>query len=226
MITDIEIKQEEVTEKQIRKEFDQFIIDHGHPCVMAQTMFRMNKVDMHVYNDFGSAKTASKILHDLQNYLDRYNFDSNEFYTFIAVFKDVIPESEEQFETLLWQQLQQLHEIDDQPWDAGVSADPASEKFSFSLLKQAFYIVGMHPNSSRKARQSPYPAMVFNLHQQFELLRKMGRYKQVRDIIRKRDVGFEGDINPMLTDFGDRSEARQYSGRKVDEAWKCPFHHK
>ena len=27
----------------------------------------------------------------------------------------------------------------------------------------------------------------------------------------------------MLTDFGERSEAPQYSGRKVDASWRCPF---
>ena len=25
-------------------------------------------------------------------------------------------------------------------------------------------------------------------------------------------------------DFGNNSEAKQYSGRKVDKEWKCPFH--
>jgi FPC/CPF motif-containing protein YcgG len=29
----------------------------------------------------------------------------------------------------------------------------------------------------------------------------------------------------MLEDFGENSEARQYSGRKVGEEWKCPFLH-
>ena len=30
--------------------------------------------------------------------------------------------------------------------------------------------------------------------------------------------------SPMTADFGTRSEAAQYSGRHVDDAWKCPFH--
>ncbi|HKJ80258.1 MAG TPA: guanitoxin biosynthesis heme-dependent pre-guanitoxin N-hydroxylase GntA, partial [Prolixibacteraceae bacterium] len=115
---------------------------------------------------------------------------------------------------------------DDQPWDETVSADCTDDNFSFSVLNHAFYIIGLHPNSSRKARRSPYPAMVFNLHWQFEQLREMGTYKQVKETIRQRDIEFEGSINPMLDDFGDRSEARQYSGRAVDDSWKCPFHHK
>jgi hypothetical protein len=35
----------------------------------------------------------------------------------------------------------------------------------------------------------------------------------------------QGSINPNLSDFGVHSEARQYSGRAVEDAWKCPFRH-
>ncbi len=133
--------------------------------------------------------------------------------------------SEEEFEKVLWQQLQYLHEEDDQPWDEAVSPDPESKNFSFSLGGKAFYIVGLHPNSSRKARQAPYPAIAFNLHWQFEKLREMNTYHTVRDKIRERDIELQGEINPMLEDFGESSEARQYSGRKVGEEWKCPFLH-
>src|SRR5690606_40704217 len=102
-------------------------------------------------------------------------------------------------------------------------SDPENDNFSFSLGGKAFYMVGLHPNSSRKARQSPVPAIAFNLHWQFEKLREMGAYYTVRDKIRERDKDLQGSINPMLEDFGETSEARQYSGRKVGEEWKCPF---
>ena len=84
----------------------------------------------------------------------------------------------------------------------------------------------MHPNSSRKARKSPKPTLVFNLHSQFEKLREMGVYDQVRDRIRNRDLQKNGSINPMMMDFGKRSEAAQYSGREVNNNWECPFIHK
>ena len=74
------------------------------------------------------------------------------------------------------------------------------------------------------ARQSPFPAIVFNLHWQFEKLREMGNYQVVRDRIRQRDEELQGTINPMMEDFGEGSEAKQYSGRKVGKEWKCPFH--
>ncbi|MFD0977616.1 guanitoxin biosynthesis heme-dependent pre-guanitoxin N-hydroxylase GntA [Salinimicrobium gaetbulicola] len=210
-----------------KQDFDQFVLEKDHPCVMAQTVFSMDQVDYHEYGNFGTRETAKNILKDLKEYIANYDFDSNEFFSFLAVFKDRKEYTEEEYEDTLWQQLQYLHEVDDSQWDKNVSPDPDSNNFSFSLGGRAFYMVGLHPNSSRKARQSPYPAIAFNLHWQFEKLREMGTYQTVRDKIRERDIELQGDINPMLEDFGEKSEARQYSGRKVGEEWKCPFlHHK
>jgi len=81
----------------------------------------------------------------------------------------------------------------------------------------------MHANSSRDARRFPWPALIFNPHEQFERLRADGKWKRMQETIRKRDETLQGSINPMLTDFGVRSEARQYSGRQVDETWRAPF---
>lgn len=205
-------------------ELKEFIVDKDHPCVMAQTVFSMDKVDFHVYENFGSRQTAIDLLWDLKSYIAEYDFDSPDFFTFIATFEGKKDITEEQFEALLWKQLQFLHEVDDQPWDPTVSSDPENPNFSFSIGGKAFYMVGLHPNSSRKARQSPFPTIAFNLHWQFERLREMGAYGNVRDKIRERDLELQGCNNPMLEDFGETSEARQYSGRKVAEAWKCPFH--
>lgn len=204
--------------------FRKFIVDEDHPCVMAQTVFSMDKVDFHVYKGFGSKNTSKELFRDLMSYLSNYDFESNDFLTFIAAFPEEPDFTEKQFEDFLWQQLQYLHEADDQPWDPEVSNDPEDKKFSFSLGGKAFYMVGLHPNSSRKARRSPVPAIAFNLHWQFEKLRGMGAYANVRDKIRERDIALQGNTNPMLANFGEASEARQYSGRQVGEEWKCPFH--
>jgi len=208
---------------EVKRILDKFVIEDDHPCVMAQTVFTMDKVDLHVYENFGSKNTAQKIIKDIKKYLSKYDFDNNDFYTFVATFPDRKDYSEEQFEELLWKQLQFIHEVDEQPWDPTVSSDPEDKNFSFSILGKSFYMVGLHPNSSRKARQSPVPAIAFNLHWQFEKLRQMGAYHNVKNKIRERDKALQGDNNPMLEDFGEKSEARQYSGRKVGEEWKCPF---
>jgi len=212
-----------IDDKKIKEQFTDFILEQDHPCMMAQTVFSMDKVDFHTYENFGSKNTARKILEDLKTYIENYDFESNEFLTFLAVFKGRSSFSEEQFETVLWKQLDFLSEVDTDPWDPTVSSDPFHKDFSFSLGGKAFYIVGLHPNSSRIARQSPYPAMAFNLHWQFEKLREMNTYEKVRDKIRERDMELQGSINPMLKDFGETSEAKQYSGKKVGKEWEFPF---
>ena len=40
---------------------------------------------------------------------------------------------------------------------------------------------------------------------------------------RARDIELQGSINPNLADFGEASEARQYSGREVEDQWQCPY---
>ena len=134
--------------------------------------------------------------------------------------------TEEAFEEALWNRLDALHRLDRlrYDWDPTVSSDPDSRRFSFSLMGEACFVVGLHPNASRRARRFSSPALVFNLHRQFEELRTEGRYEGLRDTIRARDTAFDGSVNPMVAGFGEVSEARQYSGRRVGPEWSCPFH--
>ncbi|TDQ31370.1 guanitoxin biosynthesis heme-dependent pre-guanitoxin N-hydroxylase GntA [Zeaxanthinibacter enoshimensis] len=210
-------------ENSLRKEFQSFILEKDHPCIMAKTMFELDTFKLKAYPEMGSKETTEKLLDDLENYLENYDFTSPEFYSFIATFPKMEIATEIEYEELLWEQLQALHLADETDWDPDVNSDPSAPDFSFSLLGKAFYIVGMHPQSSRQARRSPVPCIVFNLHWQFEQLREMGTYQRIRDTIRQRDKEKHGSVNPMLSDFGTSSEARQYSGRQVSEAWNCPF---
>ncbi len=214
------------TQEQLEEQYRKFILEREHPCIMAKSVIKMNHHSLHAYGGMHDPAALKKLLADLEAYLQSYDRNSNKFQSFIASFPAESFENEIDFEKNLWKTLQQLHELDDQPWDPTVSSDPESADFSFSLKGTAFYVVGMHPKSSRLARQAPYPTLVFNLHGQFEKLRGMGTYETVRDTIRKNDEALQGSINPVLQDFGEESETRQYSGRHVEAAWKCPFHHK
>ena len=207
----------------VRAAYRAFVLDADHPCVMAQTIFRQREANIRAYEALACPYSAGRLLADLAEYVATYDTDEPNFQTFIATFPEEPHRDEDAFERLLWGLLQNLHRADPQPWDPRVSSDPASDQFSYSLHGQAFYIVGMHPGSSRLARRAPYATVVFNLHDQFERLRGMGAYTRVRNRIRKRDARLQGHINPMLTDFGSRSEARQYSGRAVGDDWACPF---
>lgn len=210
----------------VEEEFRDFIIAQKHPCLMANTVFQMENYHLRVYDNIQCDNTAKAVLSDIENYLANYNFESNTFESLIICFKDNDFKTETQFEKALWDFLQKLHNNDNAPWDPTVSQDPNNPNFSFSIKGKAFYIVGMHPNSSRLARQAPYCTLVFNLHWQFEKLREMGTYQRVKKRIRERDEMLQGSINPVLRDHGSESETKQYSGRKVDSSWKCPFQHK
>jgi FPC/CPF motif-containing protein YcgG len=212
--------------KTIKSEYWDFIITQKHPCVMAKSVFAMENYHLKVYDDITSTIIIRPILSDIENYLSQYNFESKNFESLVFCFENNKFESEIQFERALWNFLQRLHDADDAPWDSNVSKNPNNPDFSFSIKGKAFYIVGMHPKSSRIARRAPYCTMVFNLHGQFERLRMMGTYESVKNKIRERDKILQGSINPVLRDFNTDTEAKQYSGRNVEETWKCPFHHK
>ncbi|WP_366878240.1 guanitoxin biosynthesis heme-dependent pre-guanitoxin N-hydroxylase GntA [uncultured Christiangramia sp.] len=207
-----------------KEKFEHWILEEDHPCIMAQTVFSQEHVKTKQYGKLGDPQHTSILLKDLEKYIAEYDFETNDFKSFIAVFPESTIATEDEFELLLWKQLEEIEKIDTVDWDPSVSRDPEDDNFSFSIAGRSFYIVGMHPNSSRKARRSPYPSIAFNLHAQFEKLREMGAYEKVRDKIRERDKELQGTMNPMLEDFGLSSEAKQYSGKATGKDWVCPFH--
>lgn len=207
-------------------ELQQMILDERYVCTGAQAAFRQEAYRLGVYRELGSEEATAGLAHDLFTFLqERHRIDSD-FSTFVAVFAGPHELEESAFEALLWEQLQRLHELDAEHhgWDSAVSPDPDDPQFSYSFAGDACFVVGLHPGSSRAARRLPYPALVFNLHDQFERLRASGAYGRMQAVIREREIEAHGSINPMLEDFGKSSEARQYSGRAVEEGWRCPFH--
>ncbi|WP_100616029.1 guanitoxin biosynthesis heme-dependent pre-guanitoxin N-hydroxylase GntA [Confluentibacter citreus] len=207
----------------IELEYRNFIIKQKHPCIMANTVFAMDNYHLKIYDDMTSDKIIAPILLDIETYLNQYDFDSNHFESLMFCFKQNNFKSELVFENALWIFLQRLHNHDDIVWDFNVSQNPNDSNFSFSIKGKAFYVVGMHPESSRISRKAPYCTIVFNLHWQFEKLREMGTYQSVKKRIRRRDKKLQGSINPVLRDFGSDTETKQYSGRAVGHQWECPF---
>ena len=145
--------------------------------------------------------------------------------SFVAVFPDAVAIEERAFEGQLWAQLQGLHAAEGPgaPWDAAVSDDPDDPRFSFSHAGCALFVVGLHPRSSRLSRRFRWPTLVFNPRAQFDRLRAEGKFERLRGFVRERELALQGTLNPNLADFGDQSEARQYSGRASEKDWKCPF---
>jgi FPC/CPF motif-containing protein YcgG len=177
-------------------------------------------------HDIGRDCDDVAIHHALREWVERYRTQPGGLRSLAVVFGQPGPSDEAAFERAMWARLQALAQIDaarGYDYDSSVSRDPGDADFAVSFAGAAFFIVGLHPHASRPARRFAHPAMVFNLHAQFERLREQGLYGRMRDTIIKRDTQLAGHANPMLSQHGERSAARQYSGRAVGEAWTCPF---
>lgn len=209
----------------VEEKFRHIILDAQYPCLGAKAAFNTEVYRMGHYGELGSSAATEAMVPDLQRFIEERETLNSNFTTFIAIFEQPVSMEEAYFEKLLWQQLSALHYLDDQPWNSSVSSNPDSNEFGFSFANTAFFIIGLHANSSRVARRFDHPTLVFNLHSQFDILKAEGKYQKMRKVIRERDQKLQGHINPMAADFGTVTEARQYSGRKVSSAWKCPFLH-
>jgi hypothetical protein len=208
----------------VRDDFTRFVSRTEYPCLGARSAMRRGGCRIAVYGAMGNDDTSAALAVDLGEYA-RTAPNATSFSAFVAVFVETAPGSEAQFEASLWRQLARLSDVHDAAaWADGVSDDPEDPRFAFSFARTAFFVIGLHPESSRLARQFGWPALVFNPHSQFRRLRAEQRFEGLRRAIRARDVALQGDVNPNLADAGERSEARQYSGRATDDTWACPFY--
>jgi FPC/CPF motif-containing protein YcgG len=196
------------------------------PCIGAKSALFRDQLNILIARDINSTWDDLRIYSMLLAFALAYKNDPRLFQSFAVVFTEGYVASEAEFERALWRRVQSLADQDagqGHSYDERVSPDPGNPHFSLSFGGEAFFVVGLHPKASRAARRFERPTLVFNLHDQFERLRDDGRYETLRDKIIARDVALAGDINPMLARHGEKSEARQYSGRAVDDDWACPF---
>lgn len=206
--------------------FTDFISDRSFPCVGAKAALNRDGMRFVVARDFTSAWDDLRIMPALLDVARDYRADRQLFRSLVVLFEQGAPDDEAAFEGLLWQRLQSLSDKDDwlgQSPDPRVAHDPDDPHFAMSFGGEGFFVVGLHPRSSRPARRFATPALVFNLHDQFEQLRALGRYDPLRAAIMGRDIALAGVANPMLGSHGTISAARQYSGRAVGDGWACPY---
>jgi len=206
--------------------FRRFVEAPDFPCVGAKAALARDRMRFVVARDIASGWDDLRILPNLLDLARSYREDPVLFQSLVVLFEQDCLLDERSFEANLWKRLQSLSDKDSwlgQQPDPRVGHDPDDPHFSLSFGGEAFFVVGLHPNASRPARRFVRPALVFNLHDQFEQLRSSGRYERLRETILDRDKALAGDVNPMLARHGTVSEARQYSGRAVDSDWQCPF---
>jgi FPC/CPF motif-containing protein YcgG len=218
--------QRDDTNHALCERFRDFVKDQAFPCVGAKSALGRGQIKFVVARDIRSSWDDLRIYEGLLEFAMAYRASPKLFQSFIVLFEASLRCSEAQFERSLWTRVQSLADKDawhGQDYDPRVSADPTSPHFSLSFGGEGFFVVGLHPDASRPGRRFERPALVFNLHDQFERLRAEQRYEPLRENIIKRDVAIAGSENPMLARHGEISEARQYSGRAVEGGWTCPF---
>lgn len=207
-------------------ELRRFIADDGRfSCFGARAALRRDTLHVLVLDDL-DAPAATPALHGALLRLIRDELGPDRtFVSLVAIFLGPRDLDEAAFDDRLWRRLQDLHDLDarDHPWAPDVDADPASPRFGYSVGGHPFFVVGLHPHASRLSRRFRLPALAFNSHRQFDQLKALGRYQTLKRRIREAEMRLQGSLNPNLADFGELSDARQYSGLAVGDDWKCPF---
>ncbi|MBW8359646.1 MAG: YqcI/YcgG family protein [Weeksellaceae bacterium] len=201
------------------------ITNGSFPCIAAKAAVAKQQLQCLVVDHMACPKDDATILQFLYDFVDQYRSSATLYHSAAVIFKGPETSTEEDFDQLLWTRLQALYRLDAKNfnYDPRVASDPKSPDFSFSLKEEAFFVIGLHPNSSRPARRFKYPVMTFNPHAQFEQLRDMKKFENMQRVVRKRDLEQSGSVNPMLKDYGEVSEVYQYSGRHYDNQWECPL---
>jgi len=213
-------------DEEIKREWYAHLEDAAFPCVAAKAAVAKEQLSVMVAGHMACPHDDKAILDFIYNFVDSYRTADTIFHSAVIIFRQPDIYAEQMYSPFFWARLQALSNLDagKYEYDNRVDSDPDSENFSFSLKGEAFFVIGLHPAASRPGRRFKYPAIVFNPHAQFEQLREANQYGKMKNIIRKRDTALAGNINPMLEDFGEKSEVYQYTGQKLDKSWKCPLH--
>jgi len=217
---------DDVDEEAAQLGIRQKISARDFPCVGAKSALSTGRLKVVACYRLTSGWDDMRIHQELMTWSAQYAADSSGLRSLAFAFDGPDDLDEIEFEQAMWERLQSLADKDawlGQEYDRRVSPDPSDPHFSLSFGGTAYFIVGLHPNASRPARRFPQPTLVFNLHDQFEKLRADGRYDRMRETIMARDVALAGSPNPMLQRHGGGSAAAQYSGRAVNDGWRCPF---
>lgn len=192
-----------------------FVLNKDFPCVMAKAVAKMGYVKHIEIPSLSAPESLHTFLSEAHSFVRKFRSSPRRLSSFIVSTPLEAHATFGEFERAFWDFLKKVQRADHKnyPHDPRVGKNPQEKDFSFSLMSEAFFILALHPESPRLARRFSRPTIVFNPHQQFEAMRIKGIFTKVRDVIRSRDKKLQGEINPMSTDFGERSEVFQYMGK-------------
>ena len=212
---------------EVQDTFHTFVTRDEFPCLGARATVGQDACTIDLFGSLGDDRDIARLSDHLHRFGKSIEESDRSYNSFVAVFPSLPPNTEAEFDERAWKHLQLLSDSDkSSSWASGRSDKPNDPEFSFSFAGVPYFVVGLFPLSSRTARQFAWPALVFNPHALFDRLREDGNYERMKSLIRERDVALQGTLNPNLADFGEISEARQYTGARHGHEWQCPFHRK
>jgi FPC/CPF motif-containing protein YcgG len=150
----------------VHHSFRALVLNPAFSCVGARSAVRRENYRFGLYARMGSPASTAGLARDLFDFARVQVGPDDKFSTFVASFEEPAGIGEREFERLLWAQLQRLHEEDRRhhAYDPAVSPNPEDADFAFSFAERAFFVVGLHPASSRFARRFAWPTLAFNAH--------------------------------------------------------------
>lgn len=228
---------------QAQKYFKVFVGREDFPCVAGRTVARTDQYAFCAYPDMLNPAVAEGIMHDMIQFQQEFGIPNDPkrkggvFRSFVAAFTEPHITDSLHGAEALYILLNNMHEINSKyfNWREGFSNDTDSPDFGYSAGESAFFIASFHPGAFVQARQSDLNFVVFNSHVMLDALKKEGKFKQLRDLIRSR----QAMIHPYLGDHGVTFEWRQYALLSPDSETEktervirrrvfgeCPFQHK
>jgi FPC/CPF motif-containing protein YcgG len=203
----------------IHSQFRGMILSPAFPCLGGTGAVRRGDYRFAVYGPLGSDEAIWQCASDLAQFLVESPPHSNPVAVFVVAFHGPLIATEAGFEASLWQHLRGIHRLD--PWLEATQCENRETEDGdpgFFFGDRDFFIVGLHPASSRWARRFGWPILVFNALTHSDQLRISGKYDRMREKILARDHRLQGIDNPSLS----FSQISQFSGRGVGADWQCP----
>lgn len=140
-----------------------FTIDNhayvGAPPVTDQSYY------MDIYPEMGTLASSIAMFNCLYKFLQKDIFENKNPQAYFAVFDETEIQNEEHFNTLVWNQLHQMHQnlkkIESDEED--LSYDPNEPDYVLSIGDKTVNITGLHPQSSRRSHRFPWAVLVFSV---------------------------------------------------------------
>jgi uncharacterized protein len=208
----------------IERQLRSLVLEAPFPCLGARAAMRSGSYLFNVHQDLRDARSVAGVTEDLRHFAAVRHGMGN-FYTYVVSFLEPRGVADEaMWDTLVWEFLQRLHDLDDSSWDERWSRVPEDADFALSLAGNGQLVVTLYPGASRYARRFAWPTLIFNpVEQDRANFPDDESFLRFQNRIRARDAALQGDVNPSLPPTLDDPQAPGFSGAPVGGSWRCPL---